>query len=85
MENTSAVLTAKGSEYELSDDLRSKMVLLSDGYLLIDENYRNDGDVLTKMTFFKNLQIDGVSLTDKDKIKYVNPEEIRSYYDDSTR
>lgn len=85
MENNSAVLTAKGSVYELPDDLRSKMVLLGDGHLLIDENYRTDIDVLTKVAFFKNLQIDGVFLTDKDKIKYVNPEEISSYYNDSTR
>lgn len=84
MEN-SAVLTAKGAIYELSDELRSKMVLLGDGHLLIDENYRTDVDVLTKIAFFKNIQIDGVNLTDKDKIKYVSPEEVCSYYDDSTR
>lgn len=81
----SGVLTSKGSRYELSADLRSKMVLLSDGSLLVDENYRNDPHVLIKIALFKNILIDGNNLTNKEKIKYVKPEDIHSYYDDNTR
>ena len=38
--STSSVLTAKGSQYELPQDLRAKMVLLGDGSILVDENYQ---------------------------------------------
>lgn len=80
-----SVLTAKGSKYELPQDLRAKMVFLGDGNILIDENYRNDSQVLSKIAFFKNIMIDGKAISNKDKIKYVTPDEIRSFYDDSNR
>ena len=85
MDNISSVLTSQNAKYELTQDLRSKMVLLGDGTLLIDENYRHDLHVLMKIAYFKNIILDGEHITNKDKIKYVTPGDIRSYYADNSR
>jgi type II secretory ATPase GspE/PulE/Tfp pilus assembly ATPase PilB-like protein len=83
--SSGSVLTAKGAQYELPQDLRAKMVLLGDGSILVDENYRNDISILTKIAFYKNIQIDGKNLSSKDKVQYVTPDEVQGYYSDSNR
>ncbi|MDD3266892.1 MAG: ATPase, T2SS/T4P/T4SS family [Burkholderiales bacterium] len=82
----SGVLTAKGAKYELSQDLRAKLVLLGDGSILINENYKNDRQVLSKVAYFKNIVTDeGEFFVPRDRVKYVTQEEVSSYYDDSSR
>lgn len=82
----SGVLTAKGAKYELSQDLRAKLVLLGDGSILINENYKNDRQVLSKVAYFKNLVTEeGEFFVHRDRVKYVTQEEVSSYYDDSSR
>lgn len=82
----SGVLTAKGSVYELSQDLRAKLVLLGDGSIFINENYRNDRNVLSKVAYFSNIiTSEGNFLVHRDRIRYVTQEEVSSYYDDNSR
>ncbi|HMT02108.1 MAG TPA: ATPase, T2SS/T4P/T4SS family [Burkholderiales bacterium] len=81
----SMVLTGIGGEYELSKALREKMVLLMDGTIYVNENYKNDIDVLNKITFFCNINDEtGDLLTTRDKIKYTIPEVIRGFYEEDS-
>lgn len=85
MEEIASVLTARGAKYELTKQMRDKLVLLGNGDILVNENYIFDPDVLSKIAFFKNIMIDGKAFTNKDKIKYVSADEIHTYYDDNSR
>lgn len=78
-------LTGAGGKYELSKNLREKMVLLANGTIIVNENYKIDADVLNKLALFVKIKDEnGAPLTTKEKIKYDTPEKIRDFYEDDT-
>ena len=80
------VLTGESGKYQLPEAMRDKLVLLSSGDVFVNENYRDDDDVLFELAFYNNIkQANGQNFTTKDKINYITPEEIRSYYDENQK
>lgn len=71
------VLTAKGGEYQISDDLREKLVLLDDGRLFIAKSYSFDPHV---RSFIGRLQHKNVNYT----IHNADLAIIANYYQDKS-
>ena len=75
------VLTALGGEYQLTDNLQEKLVVLSNGEIYVHESYKNDVDIINQLGFFKNLVTkNGSGFTSREQIHYVAGELIRGYY-----
>ena len=84
--NIQHVLTRQGGEYELSKPMRERMVVLETGQIFVNENYRNDIDVINKIVFFKNIiRENGEPFTTKDQVLYVDGHDVLDYYDDSQK
>jgi type II secretory ATPase GspE/PulE/Tfp pilus assembly ATPase PilB-like protein len=79
------VISGDGGIVELSSSMREKMVIFSDGSALINENSLNDADVIAKIAILSHMKSrDGDAVLLKDKIQYVDPMEIHSFYLSST-
>lgn len=86
MATDAIVLTGEGGKYQLPEPMRDKLVFLSNGDIFVNENYRNDDDVLFELAFFCNIiKPNGQPLTSRDKVNYITPEEIRTYYDENQK
>lgn len=74
-------LSGLNGNYEISKSLREKMVLLSDGSIIVNENYKHDPDVLNKITLFCNMILeDGAVLAKRSLVTYDTPNKIREFY-----
>lgn len=80
-----SVISGEGGIVELSNSMREKLVIFSDGSALVNENSMNDADVIAKIAILSHMKsADGKYILSKDKIKYVAPMEIHSFYLSST-
>ena len=86
MATDALVLTGEGGKYQLPEPMRDKLVFLSNGDIFVNENYRNDDDVLFELAFLCNIiRSNGQPLTGRDRVNYITPEEIRTYYDENQK
>lgn len=80
-----SVISGEGGVVELSNSMREKIVIFSDGTALVNENSMNDADVIAKIAILSHMKSsDGKYILSKDKIQYVAPMEIHSFYLSST-
>lgn len=83
--NEIVVISGEGGIVALTPSMREKMVIFSDGSALVNENSINDADVIAKIAILSHMKSpDGQHILSKDKIKYVAPMEIHSFYLSST-
>lgn len=74
-------LSGINGAYEISKSLREKMVLLSDGTIIVNENYKYDPDVLNKIALFCSIILeDATPLAKSNLVVYDTPNKIREFY-----
>jgi general secretion pathway protein E len=75
------VISGTGNIVELSNTMQEKMVILSDGSAVVNENCINDAEVISKIAILSHMKTpDGRYILSKDKVKYAAPMEIHSFY-----
>lgn len=75
-----------GCPYEISSSLHPKIAVMSDGTILINENYKDDPEIINELVKFKfTLNDVGEKFTDESKIKYVTSELVSAKYANASR